>query len=452
VRVEILIVGAGPTGLGAARCLAERGHDDWLLLERNAFAGGLSSSFRDEAGFTWDLGGHVIHSHYEVFDRAVNSVMGGDILRHDRAAFIRVADRWVPYPFQNNLHRLPDEMRQQCLQGMIAAHEASRGGPPPDNFSEWVDRTFGLGIAEHFMRPYNRKVWCCELGELAADWVADRVSLPDLDKLIADTRAGRDDADFGPNASFVFPKSGGTGELWRRLAESLPAGRVRYDADLVGIDGEAHVCRLSSGEEVEYDKMICTASLDALVKLAGRDDLCAAAADLEFNSVEVLGVGFAGTPPAAIAEKCWMYFPEPRTPFYRATVFSNYSPGNVPDPSCNWSLMLEVARKPAWGCDVADLWSRALSAVRGNGLASAEAGILSRWHHTLPMAYPLPTVNRDAALAQIVPALEAEDVYPRGRFGAWRYELGNMDHCFMQGVEVVDRILDGASETVLERG
>ena len=37
----------------------------------------------------------------------------------------------------------------------------------------------------------------------------------------------------------------------------------------------------------------------------------------------------------------------------------------------------------------------------------------------------------------------------RGRFGAWTYEVSNQDHSFMQGVEVVDRLLDGRPERTL---
>ena len=46
---KILILGAGPTGLGAARRLLELGHADWAVCERNPYAGGLSASFRDAA-------------------------------------------------------------------------------------------------------------------------------------------------------------------------------------------------------------------------------------------------------------------------------------------------------------------------------------------------------------------------------------------------------------------
>ena len=38
---------------------------------------------------------------------------------------------------------------------------------------------------------------------------------------------------------------------------------------------------------------------------------------------------------------------------------------------------------------------------------------------------------------------------PGGRFGAWKYEVSNQDHSFMQGVELVDRLALGDSELTL---
>jgi hypothetical protein len=75
--------------------------------------------------------------------------------------------------------------------------------------------------------------------------------------------------------------------------------------------------------------------------------------------------------------------------------------------------------------------------------------IVSRYLIDIPYSYPVPTLNRDRALGTIQPFLESKGIYSRGRFGAWKYEVGNMDHSFMQGVEVVERILLGKEEITI---
>jgi hypothetical protein len=57
-------------------------------------------------------------------------------------------------------------------------------------------------------------------------------------------------------------------------------------------------------------------------------------------------------------------------------------------------------------------------------------------------------LHRDKALKEIQLFLEKNNIYSRGRFGAWKYEIGNMDHSVMMGKEIVDRILKGAKEKV----
>ena len=49
----------------------------------------------------------------------------------------------------------------------------------------------------------------------------------------------------------------------------------------------------------------------------------------------------------------------------------------------------------------------------------------------------------------MIPFLESHDIYSRGRFGMWKYEVSNTDHTLMQGVECVNRLLLGEPETTI---
>lgn len=85
---RIIIIGAGPAGLGAGWRLAELGVNDFAIYDKNPYVGGLATSFVDSAGFTWDIGGHVLHSHYSYFDRMFEAVMHGEYFTHERESWV----------------------------------------------------------------------------------------------------------------------------------------------------------------------------------------------------------------------------------------------------------------------------------------------------------------------------------------------------------------------------
>ena len=446
---RIAIVGAGPTGLGAACRLVELGLPNFTVFERERHPGGLASSFRDEAGFTWDVGGHVQFSHYGLFDRAMDRAMGDEWLFHEREAWIWIRERFVPYPLQNNVHFLPDREKRACILGLLRLRAGDRAAPA--DFEGWIRARFGDGLAETFMLPYNAKVWAYPPRDLAFDWVADRVAEVDLERVVLNLIDGKADVSWGPNNRFRFPARGGTGEIWRRVATALPPGTVRYGAAVSRIDLDGRRLWLDDGSREEYDVLLSTMPLDVLATLTDRLPLAAAASGLRYSTVHVFGVGIAGSPPAALARKCWIYFPEASSPYYRLTVFSNYSPHNVPDASRFWSVMVEVSESPQKPVDRERLPDAVLEGLMATHVIASTREVVSVWQHTADHGYPTPFLGRDRLVTPLLQELERHGVFSRGRFGAWKYEVSNQDHCFMQGVEFVDRLAHGAEETTLAR-
>ena len=145
-----------------------------------------------------------------------------------------------------------------------------------------------------------------------------------------------------------------------------------------------------------------------------------------------------------------LYFPEDNAPFYRATIFSNYSPYNQPsedvklatkqlangdklassEPASGpyWSIMLEVSESSYKPVNQATLLEESIQGLINTDLINPEDEIVSTYVRRFEHGYPTPTLERDAALSEALPYLYDKDILSRGRFGAWKYEVGNQDH------------------------
>lgn len=439
MKTDYLIIGGGPTGLGAASRLEERGLD-WRLLEAESDFGGLSASSVDENGFTWDMGGHVQFSHYETFDRYMDLALGRDgWFNHERESWIWVKDRFVPYPFQYNLHRLDSADRDTCVKGLQQARE-QQGSAQPRNFEEWMLAAMGKGVCDLFMRPYNYKVWAFPPSMLDYHWIAERVAVPDLDKVEKAIRMGQDEVSWGPNRLFRFPKRGGTGAVWRSIGRRLPQQKVSLTNSVEAIDVARKQVRTRGGEIWQYRYLINSMPLNKLIRIAPGVVREEVAGKLLFSGTNVVGVGLDGSTPSHLKTKCWMYFPMSNSPYYRVTVFSNYSLNNAARPGEQWSLMAETSESPAKPVDRGRLVDETVRALMEDRLIPEGSKIVSKALYHLEQGYPTPFLGRDGVVDPILRAFEKESIFSRGRFGAWKYEVANQDHSFAQGYECVERL------------
>lgn len=437
---NIVIIGAGPTGLGAGWRLHELGNSSFHIYEKEQHVGGLASSYTDASGFVWDVGGHVLHSHYKYFDDMFYAVMNGEFFTHERESWVWIYDRFVPYPFQNNIHRLPKAVLDECLDGLKRRDEFKP--KTIATFKDWMLASFGPGVVKHFLYPYNYKVWAYPPEQMNFKWVGDRVASVDIARIEDHVRTGTDDVSWGPNAVFQFPKQGGTGDIWNRVASRF-SSHISYGKQVIQIDSKKHRVYFSDDTDAEYDVLLTSMPLDLLVDLIDGVVL-PKASQLHYSRVSVVGIGIKGTVPEPLKTKCWMYFPEDTAPFFRATVFSNYSKHNAPKGT--WSLMTETASSKFRPLPNQAIEDAVLEGAKRVKLIASDARIESLWSFTTDHGYPTPTLGRDDYVASVLPVLEKEGIYSRGRFGAWKYEVSNQDHTFMQGVEWANHVVSGDDE------
>ncbi len=446
MQKRIVIIGAGATGLGAAFRLYEKGHLNWSIYERCDRIGGLASSFTDKEGFTWDLGRHVISSQYPYFNRFVHLLLRDRLLERAQQARVYLLDKWVPYPFQNNIHHLPPPQVLECLLGLYKAQSTPNTST---NFSEWVTWLFGPGIANLFLLPYNSKIWGDQIDTLDRGWVTEKIGTASFERILRNIVLNMDDIGSGSCSTYQYPSSGGIGGLFQAIVPLIRKNLV-LSAPLSSIDTESRTLHFENGAENTYDTMISTIPIDRLVSLIRpkRHTLIQSARMLHYRSIQTVGVGLEK--PAVDTCGGWAYFPESDLPFYRVTSLPHISPAMVPegDTARYSSFLCEIPCRQKAAEHAGPVTEQAVAGLERCGLIDGKdrQAIVSTWGTTVEYAYPVPSIDRDRALASLHPALARMGIFSRGRFGSWRYEIGDMDHSVMMGVEAVDRILEGSSE------
>ncbi len=453
-----LVIGGGPAGLSAALHLDD---PDFVLAEKNARTGGLCRSIV-EGGFTFDHAGHIFFTTDKYVDGLFRGVLGDNFHEQRRESWVYLYGDYQRYPFQGNLHGLPPEVIKECLLGVI---EASRGrasigldGPaaPPANFLEWSYRTFGAGITDHFMKPYNRKVWGIDPERMSSDWIEGRVLTPTLDEVIEGAlRPGR--PDMGPNARFGYPLRGGCEMFVAGLADRVRArgGTVAPRRTLVKLDPKRRRATfrvedpdspVGALETITYGTLYPSVPLPDLI--AAIDDAPDAVrrAALALPSTAVICVNL-GINREQVTDKHWIYYPEGQDKyiFQRIFVQSNASPHNAPPGHS--ALTFEISHSDAKPLPVRG--KRALVDACVGGLKRTDLWrdgdeVVFEQVLGMPHAYIPFTPERPGHLATINAYLHGLGIYPVGRFGEWKYL--NQDGAILSAKRVVEGVRDGRIE------
>lgn len=383
-------------------------------------------------------------SHYDYFDKVLD-LANQDWINHKREAWVWMRDRFVPYPFQNNIQRLPEKDLSKCVKGLVKKKKFES----PANFKEWLENGFGPGIMDVFLTPYNRKVWGYDPTEMNVEWMGERVATVNIESVIDNIVTGSDELGWGPNSIFRFPYKGGTGTIWEGLYDVIDSSKFRFDSKVVGVDTADKKIHLGDGTKIDYDYIVSTMPLDSMCTIVKGPEFIGypeLAPKFRYSSTNVIGLGIEGHCPKRLSDKCWMYFPEENCPFYRVTVFSKYSPYNVAKPGQQWSLMFEVCETEMCPVNHETIVDEVIQGAINTKLIKPSSEIVSKYYRRFEHGYPTPFLGRDQLCKPIFENLEKHGIFSRGRFGAWKYEVSNQDHTMMQGVEAVDHILNGSEE------
>ena len=432
--MDVVILGGGLAGMSCGSRLLQRGLS-CTVFERADAPGGKAAS-TSERGFTFDRTGHWLHLRDDAVRAWVHELLGGRLIEVERRARIHSHGVFTRYPFQANTFGLPQAVIDECVRGFRQAHERRLAGdqPPPRDLREAFDQWFGPGISRHFMTPYNEKLWGVPTTEITAAWCSRFVPRPSLEEVLAGARGDHAEG-LGYNPRFVYPADGGIGELAGRIAEGL-GDSLQLGAAARSIRWADRVVELSDGRAADYDRLVCSLPLPALVALASPappDHVVAAALRLRAASVAYVDYGVRG--PVNQGHH-WVYFPERDVPFYRVGSYSNAAPHLA--PADRGSLYVETSVRPGQGPPD---WPALLPTIRGqlveHGLIESEDAITLERPRFIEGAYVLYDHAYADSRRAVLDWVAEAGIEVIGRYGRWVYS--SMEDAMVDGLRAGDR-------------
>ena len=412
VQVEYLVVGAGVSGLSFANAIlaeaskAKSKAPSVLVLEKDGEPGGYCKTIHQD-GFVWDYSGHFFHFRKPEIETWLRERMPNEEFRHvAKQSMIRLGQMDIDFPFQKNIHQLPHDDFVDCLYHLYFSNHGDDEGDMdsrPKSFKDMLYRSFGQGIAERFLIPYNEKLYACDLDTLDVDAMGRFFPKADIASILRNMKSP-DNSSY--NSTFTYPKGGAISFIHALMAD-LPNEMIALGEELKDVDLTAKVATTSK-RKIAFSHLVSSAPLPVLAKAAHVD---VTPDTLSSNKVLVFNLGFDAK---GREDLHWMYYPEKECSFYRVGYYDNIMGTE------RMSLYVEIGKASGDAVYTDAELKVVLEDLKRFGVVTDQNMI--SWHSVvLDPAYVHITKASIAEHARLTGIFSKSNVHSVGRYGGWTY-------------------------------
>lgn len=424
--VECVVIGAGVSGLSAARQLQEMGVRP-TVLEKSTSAGGLTRSIHLD-DFCFDYTGHLLHLSRYTSPSAIPFARLSDSewQRIERKSACYVDGGLAAAPLQYNMGDLRDDLRNACID----SYEGRSAIPETATFRDYMHAAYGKELSDVFLIPLNEKTMAIPLDQLSDAAVRRFLPKPD-EKLI---RAGMDpDRESHPkeyNSTFWYPVTGGIEKLVHGMAAGLD--HLQLHEEVVAVDLREHTLKTRSGITARWGSILTSMPLPSFCAITDSEELRQWGGQLTHSSTIAFNLGIAGALPEALRDLHWVYVADKSIPFYRVGFYSNISSGMCPSNCSAAYVEIGVNTEQLSDISIRNIYNTTLDALaRMDWIDPGK--IICCCANIIRCAYVHQTDVAQSLLPNILQTLRDSGVYPIGRYGLWDYT--SMEDCVHAAAE-----------------
>ncbi len=423
-QAETVVIGAGLAGMSFAY------HYDPAtpIYEALPDVGGLVRTIEFN-GCKFDLAPHLLHIKNPYVRQLVFEKFKLAVETHQRKASIYYDDVIIPYPFELNLLKLKDKTKQDCIEGLSEVthfnkeeEQAIRSG----SYRDYVLKAFGTGIANHYLLPYNRKIWDTDPAAMTCEFMNHLITA-DKDQIIHNAYHPNEDK-FGYNTEFYYPVRKGIQDLADVFAKQL--SNIHLNQTVTFFNTRKKTLTLASGQNITYSKLINTAPLRFVIENSDRDDLKEMASKLVSTSVYTVNIVIKGTVP----DTHWMYFPDPALSFYRISFPKNYFTKSTPN---NEQIIAVEVGSRDHSKSMDEIKNNIVEEIKKMDIFSIDE-ILFVHCIKIQVAYCIYDKERPALVKTLMTELQQDGIFQIGRYGRWEYNA--MQDAILDGKTMAEQL------------
>jgi protoporphyrinogen oxidase len=449
LKTDVVIIGAGPTGLTAAYQLEKVGKKT-IVFEKGHLVGGIART-ENYKEYGIDIGGHRFYTKVSEVEAMWHEVLGEDFLRRRRLSRIYYKNKFFHNPIQFFDALLKLGLIETIRVGISYIWARIHPYPQEDNFEEWVSNRFGRRLYQVFFKAYTEKVWGIPCTQIKAEWAAQRIKGLSLSQAVKGAVFKSQNQQVKTLIdSFHYPRRG-PGMLWRRVQELIEGQghQVMLESDVfeIHVDGQRvrQIIAASPGGPLTApgDHFISSMPLSELVlkmKPSPPPEVVTAARKLAYR--DFLSVALIVQRDGLFPDN-WIYIHSPEVKVGRIQNFKNWSPEMIPDSRAGTSCIgLEyfcTEGDELWRMSDSDLVALGRQEMARIGLVQEEDvidGVVFRQ----TKAYPVYMGEYQAYLDLIKAYLGSiENLQTAGRNGLHMYN--NQDHSMLTAMLAVRNIM-----------
>lgn len=434
--MKVTILGGGLAALSIAKEIQERKNIEKItILEKENSLGGLCRSFEFN-GIKYDVGPHIFFSKdKEILDEMLMMLKDNyhEVRRSNRIIHDK---RLIQYPFENDLSKLNDEDKNYAVTSFV--HN------PYENYDvtnmlQFFLKTFGEGITNIYLRPYNEKIWKYDPSFMNTSMV-ERIPKPTHEEIMRSANGETVDG-YVHQLYFKYPLNGGTQAFIDAYVNAMNE-KVKFvlNANVNKVSGTKNDYKVYYNENdiVESDIVISTIPTNILTNICTftPKEVRESADNLKYNSIIIymieLSKDLSGNNFAfMVADKNVIFHRISKVNF----LGKSYGHENTA------TYMIEVTYRKNDIYDKlssSELDNKIVEGLKTIGFMDDETEVIAKSYQKFEYAYVIYDLNHTSNINNIRDFFKDKGIYLNGRFG--NFEYWNMDQVIKESKKVAKEI------------